>query len=220
MSDDALRRLAHHRALMLGSSAFPPSAHLAFLRGGGRDAAQIGTHQVGELLLRDVDLTTERTEVIRVISETVIQFVGPGRLTVQAANAVPGFLVGSRLSWFGVEHAGRLIGLHGGCFWDERLWMRRFNNIGVGALYTWENRFVIESFIFGALWDQGMREAMIQIPVDTPNLDARHATGWQDSHEIHFQGNARPFMWLRKEFLFAPEMLDPIALGSAWQAET
>jgi hypothetical protein len=210
---DDLPRLAHHRALMLGSSQFPPSVHLAFLRAGGQDAAQVGTHQIGDLVLRDVDLLAERTEVIRVISETVIQYVGPGRLTVRSANAVPGFLVASRLSWFGIEHAGRLIGLHGGCFWDARLWMRRFNNIGVGPRYPGETRPNIEAAIYGALGDQGMREAMIQIPVDTPNLDARHATGWQDSHEIHFQGNARPFMWLRRAF--RPRRSVP-AFPSSW----
>jgi hypothetical protein len=61
---------------------------------------------------------------------------------------------------------------------------------------------------------------MIQLPTGTPNLEARREAGWQDSHEVHFAGQARPFMWVRRAFEFSPELTAPASLGAAWQAAT
>lgn len=210
MTPDDIRRIAHRRALMLGSSAFPPIAHVPFLEDHGPHlGAGLGRHQVDDLVLRDVALPAEQPEVVRVISETLIKFSPQGRTgDPRGVNTVPAGILSASPVWFGLERAGRLDGLHGGFFWGERLWIRRFYSL-VHDDVPWATHYRIESQIYGHLWDLGMREAMIQIPVGTPNLEARRAAGWQDSHEVHFQWNARPFMWLRKAFSERPVVPDP-----------
>jgi len=219
---DRLDRIALARALMLGSSAFQPAGHRAYLGAHDPHLGQgLGTHGVvGNLVVRDLVLPDEQAELVRIISETLIAFGQIGRmLSPDAANATPARILAADLVWFGVERAGQLVGAHGGFFWNTALWVRRFYAI-LGDPYPWAIDFRLESIIYGHLWGLGMREAMIQLPTGTPNLEARRAAGWQDSHEVHFAGQARPFMWVRRAFEFSPELMPPASLGTAWQAAT
>lgn len=219
---DAVRRVAHARAHMLGSSLFPPAAHLAYLEAHGPSVGVgLGPQSVGDLLLRDAALPDEQSELVRVISETLITFGQVGRfLTPAAVNATPARLLAAEMVWFGFERAGRLVGLHGGFFWDERIWVRRFQSILEPGGGPWETLFRIELALYGHLWDLGMRETVLMVPLVEEFLATRRATGWQDAHEVYFAGNARPFMWLRKVFAFRPAMLAPLAADAAWHAET
>ena len=221
MTDEALQAIAHRRALMLGSSQFPPGAHLAYLRRGGRLAASgLAPAMIENLILRDVQLPAERVELIRVIAETLLVYGQVGTmLEPEGQRRIPGLLEAAPLTWFGIEREGRLLGLHGGFFWSETLWIRRFYAV-VDDHYPWSTHFRIEAHIYGHLWDLGMREAMIQVPAGTPNLDARRAAGWQASHEVHFQWNRRPFIWLAQRFAFRPGAADPLPADATWQAET
>jgi hypothetical protein len=217
MTDAVLARLAQARAIMLASSAFPPAAHLAYLEQAG---PAIGTGfspiAIGALTLREVDPMAERVEVIRVVSETLLTFGQVGRM-LATPNAVPGALLAANLVWFGIERDGVLIGLHGGFFWSSRLWIRRF--YATLDDLAWEVHVAIESAIHGHLWDAGMREGMMQLPAGTPNLAARLASGWSPVHEVVFQQNARPFVWLRYEFPDPPARpgRPPLTAGAAWQ---
>jgi hypothetical protein len=218
---DGLNRIALARALMLGSSAFQPAGHRAYLGAHGpRVGEGLSPRTVDDLVVRDLVLPDEQAELVRVISETLIAFGQSGRmLTPAAMNATPARILAADLVWFGVERAGQLVGAHGGFFWNTALWVRRFYAI-LGDPYPWNVDFRLESIIYGHLWDLGMREAMIQLPTGTPNLEARRAAGWQDSHEVHYAGQARPFQWIRRTFEFSPPLLPPASLGAAWQAAT
>jgi len=198
---DDLPRLAHARALMLGSSAFPPATHLAYLREHGPAVgAGLGRVEVADLVLRDVDVAAERSEVIRVVAETLIALGQTGTMLDPATIArVPPALVDARLTWFGIERGGRLVGLHGGFFWSRGLWIRRFSAV-LGDPYPPDVDTEIRIAIYDHLRTLGMREAMIQLPVGTGSLAARRAEGWVDSHEVHFAGNRQPGQWLRRAF--------------------
>jgi hypothetical protein len=215
------RRVAHARALMLGSSAFRPSEHLAYLEAHGPHVGQgLGHVTVADLVLRDVALPDEQPELVRVISETLITFGQVGVvLEAGAVNATPARLLAADLVWFGIEYAGRLVGLHGGFFWSDRLWVRRFYSLLDQDGGPWETHFAIESHLYGHLYGLGMREAMIKIG-GTSNLESRRATGWVESHRVYLAGNARPFTWLRKAFDFQPLAPAPLTPEIAWQAET
>lgn len=220
MEDEALRRLAHRRALMLGSIEFPPSDHLAYLRAIGiRSAAGLPATQLGDVALRDVDVAAERTDVIRVIAEATIKYgVGHEGITPAEANAMPAHLLAAELTFFGLYVDGRLNGLHGGFFWNPRLWIRRVWLL-VANPYPWAVHFQIDSAIYGHLWGLGMREAMVLIHHGAPTIDGHLAAGWQLSHALG-PADAPRFVWLRRGFHFDPTLHTPLAPNPAWQART
>lgn len=224
MTADEARRIATARALMLGSTDYPPAAHLPYLTAHGpHTGAGLGRHPLGDRVVRDVALPAEQPELVRVLSETFVTFGQVGQmLTPGAVNSTPARLLAASLVWFGVERAGRLVGLHGGFFWDAQVWVRRFQSLLEPGGGTWETIFQLEATLYAHLWRLGMREVLMLVPMVPEFLDRRRATGWEDSHEVHFAGNARPFMWLRKALLYAPELPDPdqAAVPRTWQAET
>ncbi len=192
------RALAQRRALRLASSQFPPAAHLAYLERQPTPVGPgLGRIPVGDVVLRDVALPAERAEVIRVISETVVGHApDPALLT-----GLPGTLLAVDLTWFGIERDGRLIGLHGGFFWNEACWVRAFYTfLGAPTPATQAVEDEAEAHVYAHLWGQGMREALVMIPVGTSTVSRRRAAGWADSHEAHFANNPRPFQWLRRAF--------------------
>lgn len=224
MSDPALAKIAHARALMLGSSQFPPREHLAYLeQAGPRAGTGFSPVTLGDLTLREVDPVAERTEIVRVVAETLLAFGQVGRMLAPASvNSVPGGLVAAELVWYGLEHEGVLVGLHGGFCWSPALWVRRFYAVLDDDTLA-PPHGTIEALIYGHLWGLGMRAAMIQIPAGTANLEARRASGWTDSHEVRFQHNARPFMWLRKVFPVQPRWTlagGRLSAGPAWEHVT